>query len=64
MTLTKEHVAILDKFDFDVPPVGVKFLAKPPDMVERIDENMAFCEMLKRAQQGQCLFCRRRKPYL
>ena len=56
MTLTKEHVAILDKFDFDLPPVGVKFLAKPPDMVERIDKNMAFCEMLKNAQQGHAFF--------
>ena len=56
MTLTKEHVAILDKFDFDLPPVGVKFLAKPPDMVERIDENMALCEMLKNAQQGHAFF--------
>jgi uncharacterized protein (DUF169 family) len=56
MTLTKEHAAILDKFDFDLPPVGVKFLAKPPDMVERIDVNMAFCEMLKRAQQGPAFY--------
>ena len=56
MTLTKEHVATLDKFDFDLPPVGVKFLAKPPDMVERIDENMALCEMLKNAQQGHAFF--------
>jgi len=56
MTLTREHAAILDKFDFDLPPVGVKFLAKPPDMVERIDVNMAFCEMLKRAQQGHAFY--------
>ena len=56
MTLTKEHAAILDKFDFDLPPVGVKFLAKPPDMVERIEEKLAFCEMLKRAQQGHAFF--------
>ena len=54
--LTKDQTAILDKFDFDVAPVGVKFLAKPPDMVERLDENMAFCEMLKRAQDGQAFF--------
>ena len=56
MTLTKEHVAILDKFDFGLPPVGVKFLAKPPDMVEPIEKKMAFCEMLKRAQQGNAFF--------
>ena len=29
MTLTKKHFNIFDKFDFDIPPVGVKFLTKP-----------------------------------
>ena len=52
MILTQEQLAILDKFDFDVPPVGVKFFAQRPDMVERLDEDMALCEMLKRAQEG------------
>ena len=56
MISIKEYAAVLDKFDFDVPPVGVKFLAKPPDMVERIDENMALCEMLKAAQEGDAFF--------
>jgi uncharacterized protein (DUF169 family) len=56
MTLTKRDLAILDKFDFDVQPVGVKFLAKRPDVVERLNENMAFCEMLKRAQEGNAFF--------
>jgi len=54
--LTKDQTAILDKFDFDLPPVGVKFLAKPPDMVERLEEKMAFCEMLKAAQNGKAFF--------
>ena len=52
MILTKEYVAILDKFEFDVQPVGVKFLTKRPDSIERLDENMALCEMLKKAQEG------------
>ena len=56
MILTKEYAAILNKFDFDVPPVGVKFLAKRPDMVEKLDENMALCEMLKKAQGGNAFF--------
>jgi len=56
MILTKEYVAILDKFYFDVPPVGVKFLAKRPDLVERLDENMALCEMLKKAQEGNVFY--------
>jgi len=56
MTLTKKDLAILDKFDFDVPPVGVKFLAKRPDRIERLSENMALCEMLKKAQEGNTFF--------
>lgn len=56
MILTKENGAILDKFDFEVPPVGVKFLSQRPDMVERLDENMALCEMLKKAQAGEAFF--------
>jgi uncharacterized protein (DUF169 family) len=56
MILTKKDLAILDKFDFDVQPVGVKFLAKRPDMVERLNENMTLCEMLKRAQEGNAFY--------
>ena len=56
MMLTKEKLAILDKFVFDIPPVGVKFLTKRPDKVERMTEKMAFCEMLTKAQQGNAFF--------
>jgi uncharacterized protein (DUF169 family) len=56
MILTKENLAILDKFAFEVTPVGVKFSAKRPDKVERLAEKMAFCEMLKKAQQGNAFF--------
>ena len=56
MNFNKENLAILEKFDFDVLPVGVKFLAKPPNMVDRLDEKMALCEMLKRAQEGKAFF--------
>ena len=56
MSLTKKDLAILDKFDFDVQPVGVKFLAKRPDMVERLNENLTLCEMLKRAQEGNAFY--------
>jgi uncharacterized protein (DUF169 family) len=56
MSLTKENEAILDKFAFDVQPVGVKFSAKQPDKVERLAEKMALCEMLKKAQEGEVFF--------
>ncbi len=56
MTLTEKDLAILDKFEFDVQPVGVKFHAKRPDTVERLSENMALCEMLKKAQEGNVFY--------
>jgi uncharacterized protein (DUF169 family) len=56
MTLTKEDLAILDKFEFDIQPVAVKFSVKRPDLVDRLDENMAFCEMLKKAQEGNVFY--------
>jgi uncharacterized protein (DUF169 family) len=56
MTLTKKDLAILDKFEFEVQPVGVKFLAKRPESMERLSENMALCEMLKRAQEGNAFY--------
>ena len=56
MTVTKQDLAVLDGFDFDVQPVAVRFSAIRPGQVERLGENMAFCEMLKRAQQGKAFY--------
>ena len=52
MTLNQKDLAVLDKFEFDVQPVGIKFLVKQPDGIKRLDDNMALCEMLKKAQEG------------
>ena len=59
MNVTKEDVSILDKFAFDVPPVGVKFMADRPEKVERLGQKMALCEMLKKAQEGNVFFADR-----
>jgi uncharacterized protein (DUF169 family) len=56
MTLTEKDLAILDKFAFDVQPIGVKFLSKQPEGIEKLDGNMALCEMLKRAQEGNAFY--------
>jgi uncharacterized protein (DUF169 family) len=56
MMLTKEDIAVLERFAFEVPPVGVKFSPKRPDKVEKLAEKMAFCEMLKKAQQGNAFY--------
>ncbi|MHB8092644.1 MAG: DUF169 domain-containing protein [Syntrophales bacterium] len=56
MVLTKKDFAILSKFEFPVQPVGVKFLVKRPEDIERLNEKMALCEMLKKAQAGNVFY--------
>ncbi len=56
MGLAGKDFDVLEKFEFDRSPVGVKFLAGPPAKLERLDERLALCEMLKRAQEGRAFF--------
>ncbi|MFC1942678.1 DUF169 domain-containing protein [Chloroflexota bacterium] len=56
MTLSKSDLAIFNKFEFTAQPVGVKFLPKPPDNIEKLPEKLALCEMLKKAQTGNAFF--------
>ena len=44
-------LSIFEKFKFEKPPVAVKFEFHKPEGIEQIDKNLAFCEMLKEAQQ-------------
>ena len=56
MTITKEDLAIFDTFNFDVQPVGVMFSVKRPDQLDRLEGKLAFCEMLKMAQEGKAFY--------
>jgi uncharacterized protein (DUF169 family) len=56
MAFAKKDLSILDKFGFHTQPVGVKFLSRRPDPMERLGEKMAFCEMLRKAQEGYAFF--------
>lgn len=56
MTLNKGDLAVLNRFNFDRQPVGVKFLVKRPDKIARLGESMALCEMLKRAQESDAFY--------
>lgn len=49
-------LSIYRKFNFEHPPVGVKFFYSQPEGIERLDKNMALCEMIREAQ-------RRDKPF-
>lgn len=46
-------LSIFNKFEFEYKPVGVKFLLTKPDRIKQLDENVAFCEMLKVAQTSE-----------
>jgi uncharacterized protein (DUF169 family) len=56
MTITEKDLAILSRFEFDMQPVGIKYLVKRPDTIERLPENMALCEMLKKALEGNAFY--------
>jgi uncharacterized protein (DUF169 family) len=47
----KQDLSIFKKFNFENPPIAVKFEFHKPEGIEQIDKSLAFCEMLKEAQQ-------------
>ena len=51
MSSIQQDLSVFKKFNFEIPPVGVKFLLNKPDGIEKLDKNVAFCAMLKEAQQ-------------
>ncbi len=52
----KTDLSIYRNFDFDKPPVGVKFSFFQPDGIERLDKTLALCEMIKEAQNRKSPF--------
>ena len=49
-------LSIFNKFNFERPPVGVKFLFSKPEGIARLDKKLGFCEMLKEAHQSETAF--------
>lgn len=49
-------LSIYRKFNFEKPPVGVKFLPGRPKGMEQLDKTMALCEMIDEAQQRGTAF--------
>jgi len=56
MSPTLKEFSILEKFDFERKPVGVKFLFTRPKGLKRPDKVMDFCEMLVEAEQGNAFY--------
>ena len=49
-------LSIYRKFNFEKPPVGVKFLLNRPEGIEQLDKTLSFCEMIKEAQRRETPF--------
>ena len=49
-------LSILNKFNFENPPVGVKFLFNKPEGIEPLDKKLAICEMIREAQKRDTPF--------
>jgi uncharacterized protein (DUF169 family) len=56
MSPIPEELSILKKFDFERPPVGIKFLLRRPTGLERLGKQLDFCEMLGEAEQGKAFY--------
>jgi uncharacterized protein (DUF169 family) len=52
----EEWTAALRPLHLDLPPVGVKFCAKPPEDLQPLDGTLRLCEMLRRAQDGLAFY--------
>ena len=59
MTQTSQDLSILKKFDFERPPVGVKFLSDKPKELKKLDKIMDICEMLVEAEQEESFYITR-----
>jgi len=58
MRLLQTDLSIYNKFDFEYPPVGVKYEWGRPEGIERVEKEkrLALCEMLKEAHQRRAPF--------
>ena len=52
----KIDYAIFDRFNFDRKPVGVLYSLKAPVGIERLDKELALCELFKEAQVGRSFY--------
>lgn len=56
MSSIKPDLSVFKKFNFESPPIGVKFLYHKPDDIKRLNKNLALCQMLREAQQRRAPF--------
>jgi uncharacterized protein (DUF169 family) len=56
MAAKKQDYSVLDKFNFEKKPVGVKYMITRPAGIKKLAKELNFCEMLKEAQEGNVFY--------
>ena len=56
MSKFPKEYAVMEKFDFERPPVGVKFSPVRPKGLKKLASPLDFCEMLVEAQNGKAFY--------
>jgi uncharacterized protein (DUF169 family) len=56
MSTIKRDLSVFNRFNFERPPVGVKFLFNRPEGIEKLGKDTNFCSMLKEAQFSKTPF--------
>ena len=56
MAAKLQDFSVLDKFNFERKPVGVKFLITRPEGIKRLEKELNFCEMTREAQEGNAFY--------
>ncbi|MFA5309807.1 MAG: DUF169 domain-containing protein [Dehalococcoidales bacterium] len=56
MAAKKQDFSVLDQFNFEYKPVGIKFMISRPKGIARISKELNMCEMLKEAQAGNAFY--------
>ncbi|OGN99438.1 MAG: hypothetical protein A2Y58_05070 [Chloroflexi bacterium RBG_13_51_52] len=56
MATKSRDYSVLDKFNFERKPVGVKYMITRPEGIKRLEKELNFCEMLKEAQEGNVFY--------
>jgi uncharacterized protein (DUF169 family) len=56
MSPVKRDYSVLDKFNFERKPVGVKYLIARPRGIPKLEKELNICEMLKEAQENGAFY--------
>jgi len=56
MSASIKDLSIFGQFNFQIKPVGVKFLLFKPEGMEKLQKNLSICEMIREAGDGHSFY--------